>query len=204
MGLELPAEPEVYFSLDQSPGATPFFWPQHLVVRTLGDPLALAPAVRLAVGDVDPDQPVSNIRSMSQIVDAELLNRGTQTTLVGAFAALALLLSSVGLYAVLTYDVSQRTSEIGVRMALGARRAQVVASVVGHGLLAAAVGIALGLAVALALARVLTSLLFGVEPTDAATFAAVPTLLLVVALLASYLPARRAANLDPISALRTE
>jgi putative ABC transport system permease protein len=141
---------------------------------------------------------------MSQIVGAERLNRGTQTTLVGAFGALALLLSSVGLYAVLSYDVSQRTSEIGVRMALGARRAQVVASVVGRGLLAAAVGIALGLAVALALARVLTSLLFGVEPTDAATFAAVPTLLLVVALLASYLPARRAANLDPISALRTE
>ena len=204
MGLEVAAEPEAYFSLDQNTGATPFFWPQHLVVRTHRDPLALAPAVRLAVHSVDPDQPVSNIRSMSQIVDAELLNRSTHTTLVGAFAALALLLSSVGLYAVLSYDVSQRSSEIGVRMALGAGDMRVVAFVVGRALRAALVGIALGSAGALALTRMLAALLYGVKPMDPVTFVAVPILLLAVALLASYVPARRATGIKPISALRME
>ncbi len=188
MGLEVAAEPEIYFSLDQPSGATPFFWPQHLVVRTHGDPLALVPALRRAVWDVDPDQPVSNIRSMSQIFDAELSNRNTQMTLVGSFAALALLLASVGLYGVLSYDVAQRTSEIGVRMALGAQRAEVIGSIIGRALQLAVVGIALGLAGALALTRVLSSVLFGIAPTDPATFAAVPTLLLVVAVLAPTFP----------------
>jgi putative ABC transport system permease protein len=204
MGLEVPAEPEVYFSLDQRSGATPFFWPQHLVVRTHGDPLAVVPALRRAVWDVDPDQPVSNIRSMSEILDAELLNRSTQMTLVGTFAALALLLAAVGLYGVLSQNVAQRTFDIGVRIALGAPRARVVGSVVGHALLLAIVGIGLGLAAALALTRVLTSVLFGIGPRDPVTFVAAPALLLIVTVLATYVPARRAASIDPVSALRTE
>ena len=204
MGLEAAPEPEVYFSLDQPTGATPFFWPQHLVVRTQGDPLALAPAVRGAVWDVDPDQPVSSIRRMSDILDAELANRNTQMMLVGLFAAMALLLASVGLYGVLSYDVAQRTREIGLRMALGAQRADVVRAVIGRGVRVAAGGIVLGLASALALTRVLGSLLFGIRPTDPATFAAVSAMILIVALLATYVPARRAASVDPVSALRSE
>ena len=140
MGLEIAAEPEVYFSLDQPTGVTPFFWPQHLIVRTTGDPLSMAPAVRRAVETVDPDQPVSNLRSMPQILDAELLSRSTQTTLIILFAGLALLLSAVGLYAVLAYDVAQLTSEIGVRMALGADRVQVVTPIFSRALRLAAVG----------------------------------------------------------------
>jgi putative ABC transport system permease protein len=204
MGLEVPAEPEVYFSLDQPTGATPFFWPQHLVVRAEGDARVLVPALRRAVSGVDPDQPVSHVRSMGEILDGELLNRNTQLTLVGAFAALALLLASVGLFGVLSYEVAQRTPEIGVRMALGARRADVIGSFLARGLLLVLVGIALGLAGAQALARALASLLFGVGPADPATFAAVSALVLVVALLATWVPARRAAGIDPVSALRTE
>jgi len=202
MGLEVPPEPEVYFSLDQPTGATPFFWPQHLIVRTHGDPSALVPALRRAVWEVDPDQPVSNVRSMSQILDAETSSRSTHMALIGTFAALAVLLASVGLYGVLSYDVAQRTSEIGVRMALGARRSDVVSAVIRSALLLALGGIALGLAAALGLTRLLASVLFGVGPSDPVTFAAVPVLLLIVAVLATYVPARRAASIDPVASLR--
>jgi putative ABC transport system permease protein len=204
MGLDTPAEPEMYFSMDQMVVNSPLLWPQHLVVRTKGDPLALSASVRRAVWDVDPDQPVSSIRSMDEIFDAELLNRNTQMTLFSAFAALALVLASVGLYGVLSYTVAQRTSEIGLRMALGAQRATVVGEVVRKGLLLVALGFMLGLAGAFALTRLLTSFLFGIQPTDPATVAAVSALLLFVAILASYIPARRAASVDPVSALRAE
>ena len=136
MGLEVAAEPEVYFSLDQDSGSTPFFWPQHLVVRVVaeGDPLALAPALRGAVAAVDREQPLSNVRSMEQVIAAEMRNRGTQATLIGAFALLALFLSAAGLYAVLSFDVAQRSAEIAVRMALGAGRGAVLALVVRQAL----------------------------------------------------------------------
>jgi len=204
MGLDTPAEPEMYFSMDQMSLNRPFLWPQHMVIRTKGDPLALSASVRRAVWDVDPDQPVSSIRSMDQVFDAELLNRNTQMALLSAFAALALVLASVGLYAVLSYAVAQTTSEIGLRMALGARRASVVGQVVCKGLVLAGLGVVFGLAGAFALTRLLTSLLFGVLPTDPATLVAVSALLLFAAVLASYVPARRAASIDPVSALRAE
>jgi len=204
MDLDRPAEPEMYFSMDQVVLNFPFLWPQHLVVRTKGDPLALSASVRRAVWDVDPDEPVSSIRSMDQIFDAELLNRNTQMTLFGAFAALALVLASVGLYGVLSYTVAQRTSEIGVRMALGAQRVNVVGEVLRKGLLLAVLGVLLGLGGAFALTRLLTSFLFSVQPTDPETFAAVSGLLLLVATAASFVPALRAANVDPVSALRSE
>lgn len=204
MGLEAPPEPEVYFALDQRSGAAPFFWPQHLVVRATGDPLSLAPAIRRAVRAVDADQPISNVRAMSEIVEVELIGRGTQATVVGAFAALAVLLSAIGLYALLAYEVTQRTSEIGVRMALGAGRSQVVGFVVSRALRCAGAGIALGCLCALVLTRGLSSLLFGVTPTDPLTFAAVTTLLMAVALLAACVPALHAARVDPIVALKSE
>ena len=204
MGLEVAPEPEVYFPLDQPTGAAPFFWPQHLVVRTHGDPLALVPALRRAIWDVDAGQPVSGVRTMSAILDEERSDRRAQLTLVGAFAGLALLLASVGLYGVLSYEVTQRTPEIGVRMALGAGRGDMVRSVLGRALLLTAAGTALGLAGALALTRLLASALYGVEPFDPATFAAVPVVVVAVALMATVVPARRAAGVDPLRALRTD
>jgi predicted permease len=204
MGLDVPADPEFYLSVEQIPINVPFLWPKHLVVRTEGDPMALAAAVRTAVWEVDPNQPVSAIRSMEDVFDAELANRNTQMTLVGFFAVLALVLAAVGLYGVLSYAVTQRASEIGLRMALGAQRDSVVGTVVRSALLLAAIGLALGLVGAFGLTRLLTSFLFSVSPFDPATFAAVSALILLVAVLASYVPARRAAAVDPVSVLRRE
>jgi predicted permease len=199
--LDVAAEPQLYVVTDQVPE---FFAPQHLVVRTNGEPLALAAAVRNAVWDVDPEQPVAQIRSMSEIVDAGLLTRNTQLTLVGAFAVLALVLAAVGLYGVLSYTVAQRTSEIGLRMALGAKRSTVVRGVVSAALSLAAIGLVLGLVGALASTRLLQSFLFGVSAVDPLTFAGATVLLLLVTGAAAYLPARRAASIDPIAALRDE
>ncbi len=141
---------------------------------------------------------------MDQVFDAELLNRNTQMTLVEAFAALALLMALVGLYGVLAYSVAQRTSEIGVRMALGAQRSTIVMEVVRSALFLAASGIVLGLAAAFALTRLLTSWLFNISPGDPATFGAAALALGVMAVLASYVPAYRSASIDPASVLRAE
>ncbi len=200
MGLDAAPFPEIYTPVEQIRG---FLWPQYLVVRTVGDPLALASVVRRAIWDVDSDQPV-DFRTMSDVLDAQLANRTTQLTLIGGFAALALLPASIGLYGVLSYTVARRSSEIGLRMALGASGASVVGAIVRNALLVALVGLALGLAVSLAFSRLVASLLFGVRPTDPATFAAVSVAVLLVALLASYVPARRAAGVEPAWALRAE
>ncbi len=202
MGLDSAPFPEFYTPVEQA-AVESFLWPRYLVVRTKDDPLSLATAVREVVHEVDPDQPVG-VRAMSDVFDAAVGNRTTQLTLVAGFAALGLLLASIGLFGVLSYTVARRTSEIGLRMALGAQRANVVGSVVRSALLTAVVGVAIGLAASVALSRLLASSLFGVQPTDPATLAAVSALVLVVALLASYVPARRAADVDPVSALRTE
>ena len=179
-------------------------WPQQLVVRTSGDPLALGPAVRRAVWDIDPDQPVARVRALSEVLDAELASRDTQFTLIGTFALLALVLAGVGLYGTLSYTVSQSTNEIGLRMALGAQESTVVGSVVRSALVAALLGIGIGLVTAYALTRTIASFLYEVSPTDPATAAAVAVVLLVVAALAAFVPARRAASVDPAVTLRSE
>ena len=202
--LDAPPQPEMYFSFEQPPANWPFLWPRHLVVRTEGDPLAFAAAVRSAVWDVDANQSVSWIRPMTEIFEGDLANRNAQLTLVGVFAMLALLLASIGLYSVLSYAVAQRTAEIGVRMALGAPRVTVVRSVVRSALLLAVIGIGLGLVGAFGLASFLASFLFAVSPTDPATLAGVAAMIVIVTVCASYIPARRAAAVDPISVLRTE
>jgi putative ABC transport system permease protein len=204
MGLDVAAEPELYLSSDQIPVVFAFFWPKHLLVRTQGDPLAISAALRQAVWDVDPAQPVAQIRTMDDVLDADLASRNTQLTLLGAFAAVALLLSAVGLYGVLAYTVTQRTAEIALRMALGAPAASVVRGVVRSALLLAALGIALGLAGALAGTRVLASFLYGVSATDPTTLAVVAGVFVLVTLVASFVPARRAAHVDPAAALRGE
>jgi predicted permease len=204
MQLDTPSEPELFVSGDQVTNAGPFNWPKTLVVRTQGEPLAIAAALRNAVWDVDPNQPVSDVRSMGDVFDVELADRNTQLTLVGAFAALALLLAAAGLYGVLSYAVAQRSAEIGLRMALGAQRANVVRNVLRSAFSLAVVGLAIGVAGALGAARLIASFLYGVSPADPATFVAVAGVILGVALLASYVPARRAASVDPMTALRMD
>ena len=201
-GLHVPAMAETYMPLDQV--EIPFMWSHNLVVRAEGDPLALAPAVRRAVWSVDPQQPVSNVTSMREVLDAELANRNTQLTLIGAFAVLAVVLAAVGLYGVLSYTVSQSVNEIGLRMALGAEARSVVGSVLRSALSTALLGIGVGLVGAFALTRTIASFLYDVSPTDPATAAAVVGVLLVVAALAAFVPARRAATINPMVALRAD
>ena len=204
MGLDVAPEPEFFTSADQPAFTNPFMWPSQLLVRTKVEPLTLAASVRDAVWAVDADQPVTRVRSMDDVLDAEVTNRNTQLTLVGAFASLALLLAAVGLYGVLAYTVTQRTREIGLKLALGAQPSAVVRAVVRGALVLAALGIALGLTTAFGLTRFLASFLYGVSPTDSLTAGGVAAVLLVVTLLASYVPARRAAAVDPMAALRSD
>ena len=204
MALDTAPEQELYFSADQLTTAPPFFWPQYLVVRTQGDPLAIAGGLTSAVHAIDPDEPVSSIKSMGEVFDGELLNRNTQLTLVAAFAALALLMASIGLYGVLSYTVTQQIPEIGVRMALGAERSSVVAGIVGRALVLAGVGVTIGTGTAFALTRLLASWLFEVSPLDPTTFATAALILGGTALAAVAVPAFRGASVDPWAVLRAE
>jgi putative ABC transport system permease protein len=193
------AEPTVYFPL---PELTYSF--MTLVIRADGDPAQLTPAVRREISGIDPDQPVSDVRTMNQVM-AETVGRARFSTLLfGLFAGLATLLAAVGIFGVMNYSVTLRTREIGLRMALGAQPARVLMLVLKQGLLLTLVGVGIGLAVALALTRVMSSLLFGVNATDPATFVAIVPLLTAVSLLACYIPARRATRIDPLVALRYE
>jgi putative ABC transport system permease protein len=175
-----------------------------VVIRASGDPLALTASVRAAVREVDRDLPIANIRSMDQIMSSMTGDARFRTLLLGVFAAVALLLSAIGIYGVIAYSVSQRTREIGIRVAIGAQNRDVIRLVVGQGMKLALIGVGAGIAGALALTRVLSGLLFNVSATDPLTFVGVSTLLALVALLACYIPARRAMRVDPMVALRCE
>jgi predicted permease len=178
-----------------------FLAPNALVVRTSVDPMSLAMSLRNAVWAVDKDQPVSNIRSMEDIVSAAMARQRFSTMLLGIFAALALVLAAVGIYGVMSYSVAQRTREIGIRLALGAQRGDVLRMTMGQGLKLVSMGVGIGLIAAFILTRVMASLLFGVNATDPTTFVVIPLILMSVALLASYIPALRATKVDPMVAL---
>jgi putative ABC transport system permease protein len=198
-----------HMSLAQAPDAEYFEpYPQSprsemvLAVRTTSDPMRLAPALRGAVLELDRDQPVSRVAAMSQRLSDSIAPQRFATLLLGIFALVALALAAVGIYGVISFSVTRRTHEIGVRLALGAHRNDVLRMVVLQAVTLALVGVAIGVAGGLALTRVLGTLLYGVSATDPAIFAAVSLLLTLVAALASWLPARRAARVDPIVALR--
>jgi putative ABC transport system permease protein len=175
-----------------------------LVARTTGEPIDVAAAARLQVWAVDKDQPIARLRTMEQLVAGTLTSRRFNMLLLIVFAATALMLAAVGLYGVMAYTVTQRTREIGVRVALGAQARDVVRLVIGQGMKLALIGVAMGIAGAWALTRVMSSLLFDVSATDPATFVLIGAVLTGVAGLACYLPARRAAKVDPMVALRYE
>ena len=176
----------------------------NLVIRTTVDPTSLATAVRKEVMAIDPAQPVANIKTMEQWVSESVAQPRFHALLLGVFSAVALLLSIVGIYGVLAYAVNQRTHELGIRMALGAQASQVLKLVVGHGMTLALTGLVIGLAAAFGVTRLIGTLLFGVTPTDPLTFAVIALLLATVAFAASYVPARRATRIDPLTALRDE
>jgi putative ABC transport system permease protein len=193
------ARQEFYLPLAQSPqmGMT-------LVARTTVEPQEMAAALRKEVLAADKDQPVGSVAPIEQLVARSLAPWRFSMLLLGAFAALAILLASVGIYGVISYSVAQRTHEIGVRMALGARASDVLALVIGKGMGLVLVGIVLGLAGAFALTRLMTTMLYEISPTDAPTFVLIPLILAAVALAACAVPARRATKVDPMIALRYE
>jgi predicted permease len=176
----------------------------NLVVRTAGTPLALAPSVRKAILEVDPNQPIANVQAMEDVMAASFAQRRFMLIVLGVFAGAAMLLAAVGLYGVLAYAVSERVREIGIRMALGASRGQVLTLVLGQGMRLVGLGVGIGSLGALGLNRGLVGMLYEVKPGDPSVFAVMSLVLLLVALLASWLPARRAARVDPMVALRSE
>ncbi|HEV2498066.1 MAG TPA: ABC transporter permease [Terriglobia bacterium] len=198
-GFSAPRKGVLYFPLAQ--------WPKvhmSLVVRTASDPMALAGAVRQAVRSIDRQEPVYDVKTMEGYVSESVSNQRLSVFLLAMFAGLALVLASVGIYGVISFSVSQRTHEIGIRMALGAQPGDVLRMVLGQGIILALAGVGIGIVAALGLTRFMASVLFGVKPTDLGTFAIVVPILIGVSLLASYIPARRAMKVDPLVALRYE
>jgi len=191
--------PTYYIPYQQAPAT----W-MDVGVRTAGDPLRLAPAVTAAIRSVDPEQPITDMRTMEQSIHNGAIGLNYVAALMGVFGGLALLLSAIGVYGVMAHLVSDQTHEIGIRMALGASRGNVLGMILRRGMMTTAIGLAIGLALAYGFARLMASLIFGVSATDAATFLGIPLALVAAAALAVYVPARRATKIDPIVALRHE
>ena len=198
-GVDQTSRVETYLPYKQSPFAS-----FTLLVRTTGDPGALTSAVRQAVRSTDPEVPIFNVRTMESLVSDSVAQRRLAAVLLSVFAGLALVLAAVGIYGVMSYAVTQRTQEIGIRMALGAKHADIVKMVVRQGMVLAVIGVVVGLGLALGLAQLIERLLFQVSASDPPTFSVVPLILAAVALLACYIPARRATRVDPMIALRYE
>ena len=205
-GLDAEPQPEAYALSRQLPPTARFgrVGTTALVVRTSGDPLRIVPFLRRAVMDVDHDVPLDSVMTMEARLSASVAAPRFYALLLGLFALMALLLAAIGIYGVLSYNVSQRHREIGVRMALGADGRDILSLVLGQGLTLAVVGVAIGVAGAFATTRFLRTLLFGITVTDPVTYTGITVLLTGVALLACWIPARRAIRVDPMTALRYE
>jgi predicted permease len=204
-GLERESEPQLYLAASQVPdGQIIFYSPKELVVRADGDLPALVPLIRSIVARADPLVPVSDIRPLSDVVEADSAARVVQVRVLGAFAAAAILLAAVGLHGLLAFSVAARTREIGVRLALGATPGRVMRLVMSRGLVLAVVGIGVGLVLAAWAASLLQSLLFGVDPRNAAVYATAIGVCLIVAVVGTALPALRAMRVDPLDAIRAE
>ncbi len=199
-GLDKPPQPEMYWPLPQSRRSSSM----ALVLRTREPPATLAAAARAAMAEIDPAQPLFDVKPLDQFVAGSLAQRRFTLTLMLLFGVVALLLAAVGIYGVMAYGVAQRTQELGIRMALGARPGEVLAMVLREGMGLVALGLVLGAVAALALGRVAASLLWGVSSSDAVTYVAVAVTLAAVALVAVVIPARRATRIDPMQALRSE
>ena len=195
----LPRQAQMYLPYGQTPSSI-----MHLVMRTAGKPSGWVAPVRAAIRSLDKEQAVFDVKSLEDVLAESVARPSVLMRLLTAFAATALGLAALGVYGVVTYFVSQRTREIGIRIALGARRAHVVSFVMAQGLGAVLVGVAVGVAGALAAARMLRTILVGVTSTDAAAFVGMPAVLILVAMVATYIPARRAANTEPMTVLRSE
>jgi len=203
MGLDEPVKAEMYLPYQQVTDQ-PWFMPRDLAIRTTGDPSSVVASVREAIREVDPDQPISNIATMSELLGEEAGQRRVGMIMLVSFSVLALVLASIGIYGVLAYFVTQHTNEIGVRLALGASPGNILVMVLRRGMGLTFVGVGIGLAASFALTRLMTSLLFEVQAADPKTFILVPVLLVSAALLACLIPARRAMKVDPLIALRYE
>jgi len=198
-GLAQEGREEIYFPHAQRPSNQ-----MYLAIRTSVDPLSLTNAVRGEVLSLDPDEPIYEVKSMDQLASTSLAQRQLNMLLFASFSGIALILAAVGIYGVMSYSVTQRTHEIGIRMALGARQGNVLGLVVRQGMALALAGVVIGLGAAIALTRLMSSLLFGVSATDPLTFSAISVILTAVALVATFVPARRATRVDPMIALRYE
>ncbi|HEX6285032.1 MAG TPA: FtsX-like permease family protein, partial [Pyrinomonadaceae bacterium] len=199
LGLDVEPRPEIYYHTNTSPPSGPV-----VVIRTTSDPEKLISLARAKVRELDRDVPISNVNTMEQLVAQSVAQRRFGMFLVTIFAGIALVLAVIGIYGVVSYSVAQRTAEIGVRMALGASATDVLKLVLRKGMTLALIGVGLGLAGAVGATRLLSTMLFAVKPTDLATFSIVSVGLIFVALLACYVPARRAMKVDPLVALRDE
>jgi ABC-type antimicrobial peptide transport system permease subunit len=203
-GLERRSEPQIYLPSTQSDNVSQFYAPKDLVVKSTLPPSSLVPALRAIIGRADPQQPISEVRPMNDIVDLETAPRRVQVRVLAAFAAIAFLLAGIGLHGLLAFNVSQRAREIGVRIALGAERRSILGMIVGRSLTLTAAGLVLGTALAWATARAMQALLAGVSSTDFVTFGGAVGLSLLMTLAGSLLPALRAMRVDPITVIRTE
>src|SRR5688572_7862242 len=203
-GLEQTSVPQAYFPAGRVPPGLEFYAPKDLVVRTTADPAALVPGLRRIVKAIDPQQAVSDVRTLEEIVAGQTVSRRVQLGVLGTFALSALLLASVGIYGLLSFTVSIRTREVGVRMALGASRGEVLAMFLRHGAVLALAGVALAVPLAYAAGRGMTALLFGVAPADPAIYASASGLAVLMALAGSVPPALHAARVDPVVAIQSE
>jgi len=203
------AQPQMYVPYVQHPLISQGRWVESrltmtFVVRSAGDPLRLVPALRAAVAEMDRNLPIFNIKTLDEYLAEQIWQPQQTVILLAIFGAIAVLLAMTGVYAIMAYTIQQRTHEIGIRMALGASTGDVLRLVIARGVLLVAFGVAIGLVGSLALTRFLANLLWGVTPTDPLTYVVVIMALVVVAVLACYLPARRASDIEPLLALRHE